>query len=77
MKSLSKTKLGLLLALLASQSFAATSTFQSGLGVADVVNQISFTDVLSAVFSIGVVVIGVDMAQIAYFKVRRLVKGST
>lgn len=55
----------------ASQSFAAGAA-----SLTDLVQVISFSDVLSAVFSIGVLVIGVDLAQLGYQKVRRLVKGA-
>lgn len=53
---------------LASQA-AATS-------VADLWASISFADVISAIFGIGALVIGVDLAQLGYQKVRRLVKGA-
>lgn len=53
---------------LASQA-AATS-------VADLWASISFADVISAIFGIGALVIGVDLAQLGYMKVRRLVKGA-
>jgi hypothetical protein len=45
-------------------------------GFADIVAAVSFTDVAAAVVSIGVLVIGVDLAQLGYMKVRRLVKGA-
>ncbi|MCS0582042.1 hypothetical protein NX784_10610 [Massilia pinisoli] len=44
--------------------------------VADLWASISFADVTSAIFGIGALVIGVDLAQLGYFKVRRLVKGA-
>lgn len=44
--------------------------------VAGLWNTISFTDVIAAVFGIGALVIGVDLAQLGYQKVRRLVKGA-
>ena len=45
-------------------------------GLTDLTAAISFTDVLAAIVSVGVLVIGVDLAQLGYFKVRRLVKGA-
>lgn len=54
---------------LASQAAGATS-------VADLWASISFADVISAIFGIGALVIGVDLAQLGYQKVRRLVKGA-
>lgn len=44
--------------------------------VAGLWNSISFADVIAAVFGIGALVIGVDLAQLGYQKVRRLVKGA-
>lgn len=44
--------------------------------VAGLWNAISFADVIAAVFGIGALVIGVDLAQLGYQKVRRLVKGA-
>lgn len=64
-------RLGLVLAaslVLAQSSHAA--------GLADLIAAISFTDVLSAIISVGVLVIGVDLATLGYQKVRRLVKGA-
>ncbi|GAB3370368.1 hypothetical protein [Massilia agri] len=37
---------------------------------------ISFLDVTAAIFGIGALVIGVDLAQLGYMKVRRIVKGA-
>lgn len=45
-------------------------------GIADLTGAISFTDVIAAIFAIGVLVIGVDLAQLGYMKVRRLIKGA-
>lgn len=45
-------------------------------GVNSLLTGINFSAVISAIFSIGVLVVGVDLAQIAYFKVRHIIKGS-
>lgn len=45
-------------------------------GLTDLTAAISFTDVLAAIISVGVLVIGVDLATLGYMKVRRLVKGA-
>jgi hypothetical protein len=45
-------------------------------GVTSLLTGINFGAVTAAIFSIGVLVIGVDLAQIAYFKVRHIIKGS-
>jgi len=37
---------------------------------------ISFTELAAIVLSIGVLVIGVDLAQLGYMKVRKLIKGA-
>lgn len=57
--------------LLPAFAFAAGAT-----SVADLWASISFTDVIAAIFGIGALVIGVDLAQLGYMKVRRLVKGA-
>lgn len=44
--------------------------------VSDLWNSISFADIIAAVFGIGALVISVDLAQLGYAKVRRLVKGA-
>lgn len=66
-----KRKYALVLAslLLASQASQAS-------GIADLTAAVSFTDVVAAIMSIGVLVIGVDLATLGYLKVRRLVKGA-
>lgn len=56
----------------ASPVFAQTAPS----GVQSLIAAISFTDVIAGIFAIGVLVIGVDLAQLGYFKVRRIVKGS-
>lgn len=62
-----------LLAVLIAPAFA----FATGpASVSDLWSSISFADVISAVFGIGALVIGVDLAQLGYMKVRRLVKGA-
>lgn len=63
-----KFGVGATLAVLAAASHAA--------GLTDLTAAISFTDVLSAIISVGVLVIGVDLATLGYMKVRRLVKGA-
>lgn len=45
-------------------------------GITDLTAAISFTDVLAAIISVGVLVISVDLATLGYQKVRRLVKGA-
>lgn len=44
--------------------------------VASLWASISFLDVTAAIFGIGALVIGVDLAQLGYMKVRRIVKGA-
>lgn len=44
--------------------------------VAELWASINFLDVTAAIFGIGALVIGVDLAQLGYLKVRRLVKGA-
>lgn len=68
MKSFKKVSLLSLLGI-SSQSFAATT-------MAELIADINFTDVITAVFSIGALVIAVDLAQIGYTRVRRHVKGA-
>lgn len=55
-------------------AFAIQSAHAAGL--TDLTAAISFTDVLAAIISVGVLVIGVDLATLGYMKVRRLVKGA-
>jgi hypothetical protein len=72
MKKLSRSKVALAAALvLPAVAFADPVT-----SVAQLWNSISFADVTAAVFGIGALVIGVDLAQLGYMKVRRLVKGA-
>jgi len=54
---------------LVSQAAGATS-------ISELWSSINFTDVIAAIFGIGALVIGVDLAQLGYMKVRRLVKGA-
>jgi len=62
-------KFGSVAALVATQAVHAA-------GITDLTAAISFTDVIAAIFAIGVLVIGVDLAQLGYMKVRRLIKGA-
>lgn len=62
-------KFGSVAALVATQAVHAA-------GIIDLTAAISFTDVIAAIFAIGVLVIGVDLAQLGYMKVRRLIKGA-
>jgi len=62
-------KFGAVVVLVATQAAHAS-------GITDLTAAISFTDVTTAIFAIGVLVIGVDLAQLGYMKVRRLVKGA-
>lgn len=64
------------LILVAAAASISTSAFAVDPGVAGLWNSISFTDIIAAVFGIGALVIGVDLAQLGYQKVRRLVKGA-
>jgi hypothetical protein len=71
MKRISKTAVvafGLGTAMIASAAPATT--------VADLWSSISFADIISAVFGIGTLIIGVDLAIIGYKRVRTLVKGA-
>jgi hypothetical protein len=65
------------IATVVAASFVAAPAFAEPVTtVAGLWNTISFTDVIAAVFGIGALVIGVDLAQLGYQKVRRLVKGA-
>lgn len=58
---------------------AATSSVAFAAGpatIADLWNTINMVDVTAAIFGIGALVIGVDLAQLGYMKVRRIVKGA-
>ena len=73
MKKLSLSKVAFAVALtLPSLAFAQ----ETPSGVAGLWNSISFVDTIAAIFGIGALVIGVDLAQLGYMKVRRLVKGA-
>ena len=63
------------LALLLAMGVLPAFSFAVG-GVADLWASINFVDVIAAIFGIGALVIGVDLAQLGYTKVRRLVKGA-
>lgn len=64
-------------ALLAALALASVSSYAVGpTTVAELWASISFLDLIAAVFGIGALVIGVDLAQLGYMKVRRLVKGA-
>lgn len=54
----------------------AFAQFANAAGISDLTSVVSFTDVIAAIFAIGVLVIGVDLAQLGYMKVRRLIKGA-
>lgn len=72
MKKLSRFKVAIGAALvLPAAAFADPVTTVAGLWAS-----ISFADVIGAIFGIGALVIGVDLAQLGYMKVRRLVKGA-
>ncbi len=60
----------------AAAALIATQAAHAAGGISDLTAAISFTDVVTAIFSIGVLVIGVDLAQLGYMKVRRLIKGA-
>lgn len=73
MKKLSRFKVAVGAALvLPAAAFAADPVTT----VAGLWASISFADVIGAIFGIGALVIGVDLAQLGYMKVRRLVKGA-
>lgn len=55
---------------------ALASAAEPVTSVAGLWNSISFADTIAAVFGIGALVITVDLAQLGYQKVRRLVKGA-
>ena len=59
--------------LASTAAFADSSTTT---GIQQLTSAISFTDVITAIFAVGVLVIGVDLAQLGYMKVRRLLKGA-
>lgn len=73
MKNLSRSKVALAAVLIVPAVAFAADPVTS---VAGLWNSISFSDVIAAVFGIGALVIGVDLAQLGYMKVRRLVKGA-
>ena len=70
-KSFKAILAGSLLVSTAAFADATTST-----GIQQLTSAISFADVIAAIFAIGVLVIGVDLAQLGYMKVRRLIKGA-
>lgn len=45
-------------------------------GISDIVAAVDFVDILAAVMGVGVLIIGIDLAQLGYQKVRRIVKGA-
>lgn len=69
----SRSKVALAVMLLSGATFANAAGATS---VADLWASINFLDVIAAIFGIGALVIGVDLAQLGYTKVRRLVKGA-
>lgn len=73
MKSTSRLQLFLagLVAFMAAPAFAVAPT-----SVAELWATVSFLDVIAAIFGIGALVIAVDLGQLGYMKVRRLVKGA-
>lgn len=70
-KFLKKVLVGAGLAVSSFGAFAAAPTT-----MAELIAQVNFLDVLTALFTIGSLVIAVDLAQIGYLKVRRHVKGA-
>lgn len=67
-RSITNVALGTALTLAANLSQAA--------GLADITAAVNFTDVVTAIFAIGVIIVGVDLAQIGYMKARKLIKGA-
>lgn len=63
------------LIILAGMASASVPAFALGT-IAELWATINFLDVIAAIFGIGALVIGVDLAQLGYQKVRRLVKGA-
>jgi hypothetical protein len=55
-------------------SVAAHATGPASL--AEMYASISFADVLATIFSVGVLVIAVDLAQIGYMRARHMIKGA-
>lgn len=62
-------KIGLLASVLLSIAAASSA---NAAGITDLTSAISFTDVIAAIFSVGVLLIGVDLAMMGYFKVRKI-----
>ena len=63
-----------LVALMASAASMAAEGNPTGLQ--GLIAALDFADVVTAIMSIGVLVIGVDLAFLGYMKVRRMVKGA-
>lgn len=76
MKNYSVKRIGKSAVVVLGLGGAAIASAAPAATVADLWNSISFADVIAAVFGIGALVIGVDLAQLGYQKVRRLVKGA-
>jgi|GEM_PF-1190899 len=66
-------KSSLIVATVAAASFAATGAHAAG-SLDSLIAGISFTDVIAAIMSIGVLVIGVDLAQLGYMRIRHMIK---
>lgn len=71
-----KTKSRVVLAAVAASAVVASPAFAlAPTSLTELIAGISLADLTTAVLSIGALVIGVDLAQLGYMKVRRLVKG--
>ena len=60
-----------ILATFCANAFAAAPTT-----LADLWGTVNLTDLIAAILGIGALVIGVDLTQLGYMKVRRIVKGA-
>jgi len=64
-------KIGLLASVVLSIAAASSA---NAAGITDLTSAISFTDVIAAIFSVGVLIIGVDLALLGFHKVRSIAK---
>lgn len=53
---------------------AVAASASNAAGIADLTAAISFTDVIAAIFAVGVLIIGVDLAMLGFHKVRSIAK---
>lgn len=59
-----------------SAAFLLMGAGVANAALADLTASVSFTDVITAIFAIGLLVIAVDLAQIGYMKARKMIRGA-